>query len=238
MKYKLTLPPLVYKEIMHYVDKAVGEISGLGTLAYDGAGNFEVKKVWLCEQENSASTTDLKPESVAKLMFEARDEPFELRFWWHSHVNMGVFWSGTDKDTMVELAERGWFLSTVFNKKREMKTCLTFNSQFGIMRIDDIETVIEMQVEESVMAEWDRLFAEKCVEKKYQSYQGGSDSRREQEKLLPAELLSDDDYQGQFRRFLKLDSKPWADLTPEEKREYSHLAKEFDDNYYPGYGAN
>ena len=35
---------------------------------------------------------------------------------------MSVFWSGTDMDTIKKLGEGGWFLSTVFNKKHEMRS--------------------------------------------------------------------------------------------------------------------
>lgn len=58
--------------------------------------------------------------SIAKAMYETRDDEGMFNFWWHSHVNMGVFWSGTDMDTIRQIGSQGFVVATVFNKKNEM----------------------------------------------------------------------------------------------------------------------
>lgn len=155
MKLSLKIPQSIFEEIMYYVDESTGEVSGFGTLSYKD-GLFQVEKVVLCEQKNRATETEMDAADIAKAMYLLKDEPHEMKWWWHSHVNMGVFWSGTDKTAMKELAEHGWFLSTVFNKKREMKTCLTFNQgQFGLFDMDDLETdVVHPSASKEVVEAW------------------------------------------------------------------------------------
>jgi hypothetical protein len=122
---KVLLTKNVYQEIMFYVDKSHVEISGVGRVKRTADGDMLVTKVYLLNQINSSAATDIDQEALAKLMFESREdqEKFgDLNFWWHSHVNMGVFWSGTDMSTIKQFGKNGYLLSTVFNKKAEMRS--------------------------------------------------------------------------------------------------------------------
>lgn len=136
---------VVYQKIMHWVNKAGNyEVSGLGNVVYDKETKcLRVTEAWLLEQENTGSTTDIEDNAVGKLMFEHHKSGIEgdLRFWWHSHAGMSVFWSGTDKDTIKELGEGGWFLSTVFNNKAEMKSCVYMTDPMEIFA-DDLTTLV------------------------------------------------------------------------------------------------
>lgn len=143
---------LAYNKIMHWCKKAAPqEISGLGNVTYDKeAGVMRVTDVWLLEQENGAATTDIDDEAVGKLMYKhhtlTREGEIEgdLKLWWHSHVNMGVFWSGTDMDTIQQLGDGGWFLNSVFNLKEEIKTCISMTDPMKLF-IDDIPTFINAE---------------------------------------------------------------------------------------------
>lgn len=84
----------------------------------------------------------------------------------NSHVKMGVFWSGTDMKTMKELSQNGWFLSTVFNQKREMKTAYMQGGDIPIM-LDDLPTVIYDPVYEEDKKEWDKEYEKNVKIKKY-----------------------------------------------------------------------
>jgi len=68
----------------------------------------------------------------------------DLKLWWHSHVNMDVFWSGTDMDTIKQLGNGGWFLNSVFNLKEEIKTCISMTDPMKLF-IDDIPTYIDTE---------------------------------------------------------------------------------------------
>jgi hypothetical protein len=56
-------------------------------------------------------------------MDRSGEDPKNWNVWWHSHASMGVFWSGTDNDTIVSHANNGGFLiSIVTNKEGKFKT--------------------------------------------------------------------------------------------------------------------
>jgi len=104
-----------------YLQCAGGEISGLGNVEKMG-DDFLITHVHLFEQECTGASTDLEPESVSKFLLEAIQAGIDtstLKLWWHSHVNMGCFWSGTDDGTAARLAAGGWFLSVVGVKSGE-----------------------------------------------------------------------------------------------------------------------
>lgn len=135
----------VFQKIMYWCRKAGNfEVSGLGSVVYDPKTNvFHVNEVYLLEQENTGTTTDLDAEAIGKLEFEHHKSktPGELRFWWHSHADMQVFWSGTDMATIKQLGQGGWFLNTVFNKKEEMRSAFYMTDPMSVFA-DDLTTVV------------------------------------------------------------------------------------------------
>lgn len=164
----------VHAKIMHWIDKAAGEVSGLGKIEIVN-GVFRVTSAILLKQENTSVTTDIDAKAVGKAMFELKDEPGQLNWWWHSHVNMDVFWSGTDLDTIHLIGQGGWFLATVLNKKREMKSA--YYQKGGVaglpgIFVDDLPTRTIYLFEESKLEQWDKDFDSKVTEKKW-SYDPG-----------------------------------------------------------------
>jgi hypothetical protein len=123
-KPKVIIDQQVYKKIMYWVDKSQYEVSGLGTVVVQDDGSLRVTGAILLPQVNTTTHTDISPENVCKAMYETRNEPGELRFWWHSHVQMGVFWSGEDMSTIKDIGKGGWVLATVFNQKRELRSAV------------------------------------------------------------------------------------------------------------------
>jgi hypothetical protein len=180
MEAKVFFDPIVYQKIMFWVQKSTVEISGLGKIQITDSGDIIVTSAILVEQENTGSSTDMKPEAIAKAMFLMKDEPGELRFWWHSHVNMPVFWSGTDTKTIEELGEHGFFVSTVFNKKREWRTAIFQKKPYRIFK-DEVQTSLYTPTNLSLVGEWQKEFDEKCKSKwdNYKSH-ASKDARRTQ----------------------------------------------------------
>jgi hypothetical protein len=158
---KIEIDPLILQKVMHWVDKSNFEVSGLGNIVFDQESNtLKVVSAILLPQKNTGTTTDIEPAAVNKAMFLLRNEPGQLRWWWHSHVNMGVFWSGTDVDTIKKLGGGGWFAATVFNKRREMKSAFCQNEPVRLL-LPDIPTSIV--VSETLTKCWDEEY-EKNVE--------------------------------------------------------------------------
>ena len=107
---------------MHYVHKAKFEISGFGNVEII-KGVPTVTDIILLKQENHSTETEMDGDAVAKALYDHHVSGMEgeLKFWWHSHVDMPTFWSTTDMDTINELTENGWWIHGVFNKKNEYR---------------------------------------------------------------------------------------------------------------------
>lgn len=174
---------LVYEKIMHWVHKSPVEVSGLGSVVVDHETNtLRVVDAIMLKQENTATATDIDATAISKAMYEhfRLAKPGELKFWWHSHVNMGVFWSGTDIATIEQLGGQGWFAATVFNKKNEVKSAFIQSKNSGPVRIflEDIPTKVMQNSNAEIRALWDKEYDDNVVEKKYTSYVGGGNYSR------------------------------------------------------------
>jgi len=158
----------VYKKVMHWIQRAKGEVSGLGKVQVID-GQFFVTSAILLKQSNTGSTTEITPEAVGKAMFELKDDPGHLNWWWHSHVDFNVFWSGTDMKTIHELGKHGWFLSTVLNKMEDKRTSYYQKGNDFIPQvfIDKVPTTVSSYVDEDVSKEWDKDFDSKVIEKTF-----------------------------------------------------------------------
>lgn len=164
-KPKVLISTLALTKINYWVQASSVEISGLGKCTYNEKTNeFHVSDVYLLEQTNTGTSTDIEADSVAKLLYETRDVEGSLNFWWHSHVNMGVFWSGTDTDTIKEMGDQGFCLATVFNKKREMKSAVYYKAEgfHPAIFLDDLETQEATTIDESVLKFCQEEMEKKC----------------------------------------------------------------------------
>lgn len=163
MKPTIMIEDDVYKKIMHWVNKSQYEVSGLGTVKVEEGGILRVVSAMLLPQKNGSAHTDIEAEDVNKALFQLRESEGELRWWWHSHVQMNVFWSGTDHDTIKKIGEGGWMAATVFNQKKEVKSCYYSRDGmqtpwgFAPLMIDDLETKLS-GVDDPRVAVWDEEY--------------------------------------------------------------------------------
>lgn len=153
---KIVIENLVFQKIMHWVNKSNYEVSGMGLITrHDNI--LVVTEAMLLPQTNGRAHTDIEPEDVGKLEFQLKDMPGQMKFWWHSHVDMSVFWSHQDRETQKDLAAGGWFLSTVFNKKREMRSAICMQKPIPLF-IDDIKTEVIQYLDKELTDEWDASY--------------------------------------------------------------------------------
>jgi proteasome lid subunit RPN8/RPN11 len=173
---KVFILPAVHAEIMHYVRSSKVEISGLGRIEKDSEGNLVVTKVYLPKQVNGPTSTDIDQEDVSRILFESRADKGALNFWWHSHVDMGAFWSGTDMATIKQFGGKGWLLASVFNKRGEYQTALyrAGDDFFPEVFLDKIETRFEYIPTKDQKDAWDAEMTARCSTQSYQTtyYQG------------------------------------------------------------------
>ena len=202
MRTRIEIGTMVFQKIMHWINKSDKEVSGLGKITYKD-GVIQVTDAILLPQKNGATHTDIEGVDVAKAMFLLKDAPGDLRFWWHSHVDMPVFWSGTDWDTIEKISAGGWFVSTVFNKRREMRSCLRIAQPMDFGAFDELPTQIVQFLDQEEIKRWDAEYDKNVTEmvrppyswvKKdgYQpnEYHGGKDGGQ---LTLPGEYLPEEE---------------------------------------------
>ena len=132
-----------------WVEMAKGEISGLGLVEEIFNHNlqgFLITEIFLPYQNSSEAQTSIEPEGVAKLMLEAEKQghdPAQLKFWFHSHGTMQVFWSGTDQATIQRFRPKDYFISTVVNKAGQMRSRVDFYQPLRL-GLDEVPTEVLM----------------------------------------------------------------------------------------------
>lgn len=158
---------LAAAKMQMYVKLCNDEIGWLGRVTRERSEKldaFIVEDVYLIEQGVHGATTELSEEGMAKFFGELLQVEGgvaianDIKFWGHSHVNMGVFASGQDIDQLKQLAANatdGWYLGMVLNKKGEAHTTLAM--MHGSVVLKDVETLTlvgqDKQMEEAIAAE-------------------------------------------------------------------------------------
>ena len=161
----LFIRPEALKKIMYYAKAASGEVSGLGVVKRDKDKKLIVEDIYLLEQESSSGDTELKPEAVSKMMIDmikAKKDPGELKFWWHSHANMSVFWSGTD-DECAETLSKEFAFSLVVNKDGDRRCRLDLYHPFRLT-IDHVKLAEIYEEDESLKEACEKEVQEKVKE--------------------------------------------------------------------------
>ena len=153
-----------FKKIMYWVlkgEKAKHEVSGFCPVEFDDKV-FTLKDPFLLEQKCSSGDTEIDPVALGKAEFDHRADPMGLKCHWHSHPNMGVFFSHTDKQLIKQLGNETWLLALVFNEKYEIKTGLIYNAEFLDIKtqyfVEDIPVRIIDTVDERQIVAWDKEF--------------------------------------------------------------------------------
>jgi hypothetical protein len=199
--YRVIISKLASQKIHEWTDLAPGEISGLGVVDTvkndEGFYELHVKDVWLLKQECTGHDTELDDGAVADLMIQWMDEgegnDQKPLFWWHSHVNMGVFWSGTDDQCVRNLIdgahdEPGRFLlSTVVNKRGEFKTRMDMAYPFH-QKTDDMQTTFK-DLNKSEEDGWKDI-AKAFVASKYDFKEGSTERTKENFHASSQEMIS------------------------------------------------
>ena len=170
--FKVMINYEVYRKVYHWIHKSDFEVSGFGNVEWDKERKiFRVTDAILLKQENTAASSEIDPTALSKAVYEMRDKPNGLKWWWHSHVDMGVFWSADDMTVIRELGQQGWLLSTVFNKKSEhlsafYETVEVMGNRHEIFE-NKIDTKISFPANTNEAVEWDKEYDDKVTEYKY-----------------------------------------------------------------------
>ena len=99
------------------------EIGGMMIAKLDKDKDWVLQHPVILKQETTGSNCTLDKTALADYYIEMTQKyGRDIQFvWWHSHANMGAFWSGTDTNTMKEYASGQWSMFLVVNVKGEYK---------------------------------------------------------------------------------------------------------------------
>lgn len=158
IKPELILPVSHFKKMMAYVDLCAGEVTGFFEVEWEEDRRaFVMGEIYLIKQEAGAADVEMDEEFIADFLAEriAAGADQMPRGWWHSHVNMGAFFSGTDDNTINnDFLNDSYTVSLVVNKRREMKATLVVfeDGPYGLyqspLRVDDLKISLEGALEE------------------------------------------------------------------------------------------
>lgn len=167
---QILIDPKVMEKIQFWVMESTGEVSGLGKIEVHD-NTFHVIDAILLDQENGAASTDIDAKAVGKAMFEMKDTEGDLNFWWHSHVNMSVYFSSTDQETIEQIGQHGYCVASVFNKKGEVYSGyyqggVEGRPSFFVGSLPTRSGVITYQDEQD---EWKAELDKKCRTKTYKA---------------------------------------------------------------------
>jgi len=119
---KLELSNLAYSKMVHYTQKARGEISGFGKIKKIG-NRIIVTNVKIFKQKCTSIHTSLDEETLHLFLgrlIRRGENIGKWKLWWHSHNDFGVHWSGTDEDNITRHSENSYLLSICINKNVDM----------------------------------------------------------------------------------------------------------------------
>ena len=171
-----------YQRIKNYVDICPLEISGFGMLeikriasAKHGGSKkiYHIKDLFLPAQEVTGGNTTIKTDkdkdvdSMVNLIKSLpEDQKSKIGFWWHSHVNMGAFWSAEDDETILKWVFSPQIISLVMNKKGDIRLRFTQYVPVFIDIDEDIE--LEILGSNETYEECKAEIEAKVKEKKYE----------------------------------------------------------------------
>lgn len=159
---KVILSSRAQLQMAYYIANIDYEISGLGIVEKLPNHDMYVTELFLLEQTVTGVETVLDPACLAKFWDEklqVPDFPIEkVKLWWHSHVNMPVFWSNVDTATIdtldTEQADENWWLSIVGNKAGLRKARVDIYEPHRMFMDDlSIEMGLDLELKESIIKE-------------------------------------------------------------------------------------
>jgi len=159
-----------YSDMAVLVDEVDKEVGWLGTARIISDG-FLIDEIFLVKQEVASTTTELDEDGIAELGVEllgSREDGMDvvnsIRFWGHSHVNMGTSPSGQDESQMNLFKQNNcdWFIRGIANKKGRIQFSV-FYFKFGI-QYHDVPWSIYQEVDQSRREDWKKQIEDKVSE--------------------------------------------------------------------------
>ena len=164
-----------WEKINIYIDKADGEISGLGIAKFDKENQkLIVRDIRIWDQECTSCWTevvdnDAMLELVDKLIKEK--VPMEdINIWWHSHADLGVDFSSTDEETIENWINTRFITAIVGNKKGEFDAMIAIKEPFRHIMKKVLVTTEPSYYDEKLVKKIEKEVEKKVKPKEYKKY--------------------------------------------------------------------
>lgn len=129
---KLYIGGEALQRIKAFIDLCEYEISGLGKVEKLEDG-YRIVDACILKQKVTGTTTVLDDDALGKFAFDLTKKGEKIQdwcVWWHSHVNMQAYFSGTDERTIEDTKEQNILVSLVGNKRGEWEARLDIHRPF------------------------------------------------------------------------------------------------------------
>ena len=232
---KVILSKYAWDKLTAYVDNCPYEIGGLGKVTTDGE-NFYVSDVEIFTQKVTPAHVEMTADTLATFQVEkmrAKESLVDYKFWWHSHAKMGVFWSGTDTDTMNGSTEFPWLVSLVTNHKHELKARIDIYTPVHV-HVDNVTVEVAHPINQTLIDECIADIAQKVTYPapvtSYAGYGYGAGLLPRKAGTPMANLLDreyyvgDDDYERPKNTLTQSQSDKLSEMLVELEAEYDELA--------------
>jgi len=159
-KVTIHFPWINWRKCMHMMHLAqADEWSMLGNSTYDKeTGVVLIGDCIMPEQKNFGSSTDMTDTGTAKSLYDLSKMEGITNVWIHSHVSMPAFWSGTDDQTMHDLAAGGYIVAVVMNKKGDARGCIYQRDPMPIRHDQIPVTIGPMPIPAGTISLWEEEF--------------------------------------------------------------------------------
>ncbi|MFY9457352.1 MAG: hypothetical protein WAP23_00245 [Candidatus Spechtbacterales bacterium] len=110
---RVFLPVKEAEKLWGFVRAVPGEINGLGLVERRG-NDLWIEEVFILQQSANAAHAEIDGAAFNRYIVEC-DDPSKIRFQWHSHGKIGVFFSPEDRRTISKWTGE-YLISLVVNK--------------------------------------------------------------------------------------------------------------------------
>ncbi len=170
---RVLLTRQAYNDMFILVDELSKEVGWIGSVEKLGR-DYLIKEVFLLDQESHTTTCEITADGLSEWASEvlsSREDGMEvvngLRFWGHSHVNMGTSPSAQDDTQMSIFSEScdDFFIRGILNKAGRMEFTL-YLYELGV-EIQDCQWAIHEPADNSRREKWQAEIAAKVRERIY-----------------------------------------------------------------------